>query len=196
MKLYNYQPSGNCWKIRMFLNMLGLSAERFDLDLRAGEHKNAAFLKINPAGQVPTLIDGDTAISDSATILVYLAVKYGGPEWFPKDPVQIGEVYKWFTVVGDGVDQGVFAARMVKKFGASYDYAASVARGESLLKKLDAHFAHNDWLVGSHVTVADIHMYPYVRLSEDGGIALAQYSDLNAWFRRVEALTGYLAMNE
>lgn len=180
----------------MFLNMLGLSAERISVDLNAGEQKLPSFLKVNPAGQVPTLVDDGIVVSDSAAILVYLAVKYGGPGWFPKDPVQIGEVYKWFTAVGDGVDQGVFAARMVKVFGADYDYAASVARGESLLKKLEAQFAKNDWLVGSHATVADIHMYPYVRLAEEGGISLARYAFLATWFERIEALPGYLAMDQ
>ncbi len=180
----------------MFLSMLALNAERINVDLRADENKSESFMKINPAGQVPTLIDADVVVADSATILVYLAVKYGGPQWFPRDPVQIGEVYKWFTVVGDGVDQGTFAARMVRMFGASYDYAASVARGESLLRRLDAHLAHHDWLVGTHVTVADIHMYPYVRLAEDGGISLAPYLRLDAWFKRVEAVPGYLAMHE
>jgi glutathione S-transferase len=195
MKLYNFKPSGNCWKIRMFLNMIGQNAERHELDLRQSEHKQAAFLAINPAGQVPTFVDGDVTISDSATILIYLAVKYAGPEWFPTDPVEIGEVYKWFTAVGDGVDQGTFAARMVKLFDAPYDYEASVARGEALLQKLDNHLADNDWLVGQQVSVADIHMYPYIRLSEEGGIALDKYTHLNAWFKRIEALPGYIPID-
>ena len=195
MKLYNFTPSGNCWKIRMFLNMLGKKVERHNIDLLNGEHKSVAFLAINPAGQVPTLVDGDITISDSATILVYLATKYGSDHWFPKDPVQIGEVYKWFTAVGDGVDQGTFAARMVKVLNAPYEYEASVARGKALLKKLNSHLKDNDWLVGDSVTVADIHMFPYIRLSEEGGIPLAEYDHLNAWFKRIEALDGYIPIN-
>jgi glutathione S-transferase len=195
MKLYNFTPSGNCWKIRMFLNMIGQKAERQDLDLLKGEHKAPAFLAINPAGQVPTFVDGDVTISDSATILVYLATKYGDPKWIPTDPVEIGEVYKWFTAVGDGVDQGTFAARMVKLFNAPYDYEASVARGVALLEKLDTHLERNDWLAGKAVSIADIHMYPYVRLAEEGGIPLSSYKHLNAWFERIEVLEGYLPID-
>ncbi len=195
MKLYDFTPSGNCWKIRMFLNMIGQSAERNTLDLLKGEHKTEAFLAINPAGQVPTFVDGDITISDSATILIYLAKKYGAPEWFPTDPVETGEVYKWFTAVGDGVDQGTFAARMVKVFNAPYDYEASVARGEALLQKLNAHFENNQWLVGKNATVADINMYPYIRLAEEGGIPLDSYTHLNQWFKRLESLPGYLPID-
>jgi glutathione S-transferase len=179
----------------MFLNMIGQKAERQDLDLLKGEHKAPAFLAINPAGQVPTFVDGDVTISDSATILVYLATKYGDPKWIPTDPVEIGEVYKWFTAVGDGVDQGTFAARMVKLFNAPYDYEASVARGVALLEKLDTHLERNDWLAGKAVSIADIHMYPYVRLAEEGGIPLSSYKHLNAWFERIEVLEGYLPID-
>jgi len=195
MKLYNFTPSGNCWKIRIFLNILSKKYQRLNIDLLKGEHKSETFLAINPAGQVPTLVDGDITISDSATILVYLARKYGAAHWFPTDPVQVGEVYKWFTAVGDGVDQGTFAARMVKIFNAPYDYKASVARGKALLEKLDIHLENNNWLVGENVTVADLHMFPYIRLAEEGGISLAHYEHLNAWFKRIEALDGYIPIN-
>lgn len=195
MQLYTYRFSGNCWKIRILLNMLGLSAEQVELDLRANENRSSSFLAINPNGQVPTLVDDGIIIPDSASILIYLALKYGGPEWFPEDPVECAEVYKWFTVVGDGVDQGVFAARMVKMFDAHYDYSASVERGKKLLIRLNSHFSTHEWLVGSKMTVADLHMYPYVRLAEDGGIALDSYQDLDQWFKRIEGLPSYIAMN-
>lgn len=195
MILYDFTPSGNCWKIRMFLNMIGQACERKNVDLLKGEHKTQEFLTLNPLGQIPALDDNGVLISDSATILVYLATKYGESNWFPTDPLEIGEVYKWFTAVGDGVDQGTFAARMVKVFDAPYDYEASVARGEALLNKLDAHLQKNDWLVGKSVTVADIHMYPYIRLAEEGGIPLEKYQHLNRWFERVESLPGYISMD-
>jgi glutathione S-transferase len=176
--------------------MLGQKAEFKELDLLKGEHKRPEYLAINPSGQVPALVDGENVITDSATILVYLAMKYGDSEWFPGDLLGKAEVYKWFTAVGDGVDQGTFAARMVKKFGAPYDYEPSVKRGIALLKKLDLHFHTNEWLVGSKISVADLHMYPYTRLAEEGGIDLSPYTKVQQWFERIEDAPGYVKIDQ
>lgn len=195
MKLFTYIQSGNCWKIRIMLSMLNLSAEEIEIDLLKGEHKKIEYLDINPNGQVPALVDGDLIITDSATILVYLATKYGAGKWFPEDLVENAEVFKWFTAVGNGVDQGVFAARMVKKFNASYDYVSSVERGIALLNKLELHFLTKNWLVGNKISVADLHMYPYVKLAGEGGIDLSLYNKLQQWFKRIESTPGYIDIN-
>ncbi len=195
MKLFTYIQSGNCWKIRIMLSMLKLSAEEIEINLLKGEHKKIEYLDINPNGQVPALVDGDLIITDSATILVYLATKYGAGEWFPEDLVENAEVFKWFTAVGNGVDQGVFAARMVKKFNASYDYVSSVERGIALLNKLELHFLTKNWLVGNKISVADLHMYPYVKLAGEGGIDLSSYNNLQQWFKRIESTPGYIDIN-
>lgn len=73
MRLHDFDLSGNCYKVRLFLSLIGQHAERVSVDLRGGEHKHPAFLAINPRGQVPTLEDGSLSLGDSQAILVYLA---------------------------------------------------------------------------------------------------------------------------
>lgn len=192
MKLYTYKQSGNCWKIRMLLSILGLKAEMHELDLLKNEHRTSEYLLINPSGLVPALVDGDLIITDSAEILIYLAITYGDANWLPEKVTDLAKVFKWFTVVGEGVDQGVFAARMVKKFGSKFDYQASVDRGVKLLEKLDVYLKRNCWLAGENISVADLHMYPYVYLAEEGGISLESYINIHKWFDRIKGIPGYI----
>lgn len=77
MKLYYHNLSGHSHRTRLFLGLLGADYEPVFVDLMKGEHKTESFLRINPFGQVPALVDGDTSIGDSNAILVYLAKKTG-----------------------------------------------------------------------------------------------------------------------
>ena len=71
--LHGSALSGNTHKVRNMLGLLGLDYELAPVDLAAGEHKSEAFLALNPLGQIPLLIDGETTLRDSGAILVYLA---------------------------------------------------------------------------------------------------------------------------
>ncbi|HEY3583408.1 MAG TPA: glutathione S-transferase N-terminal domain-containing protein, partial [Casimicrobiaceae bacterium] len=83
MKLYDFPLSGNCYRVRLFLSLLGMHYELKPVDLVKGEHRQPPFLELNPRGQVPTLEDDGTVVWDSMAILVYLARKYGGEKWLP-----------------------------------------------------------------------------------------------------------------
>ena len=83
MKLYDLELSGNAYRIRLMLSLLGLKAELHSVNLMQGEQRQEWFLKLNPRGQVPVLDDDGTVIWDSLAILVYLARKYGGERWLP-----------------------------------------------------------------------------------------------------------------
>ncbi len=78
MKLYDFELSGNSYRIRLLLSLLGVKHEAVTVNLTKGENREPWFLKLNPRGQVPTLDDGGTVVWDSMAILVYLARKYGG----------------------------------------------------------------------------------------------------------------------
>jgi glutathione S-transferase len=78
MTLYEFAPSGNCHKVRLMLSLLGLAWRSVAVNGREREQKSAAFLALNPFGQVPVLVDGTVTVCDSQSILVYLARHYGG----------------------------------------------------------------------------------------------------------------------
>ena len=92
MKLYDFELSGNSYRVRLLLSLLGLKHEVVAVGLMKGENREPWFLKLNPRGQVPTLDDGGTVVWDSMAILVYLARKHGGEKWLPIDPRGMAEV--------------------------------------------------------------------------------------------------------
>jgi len=117
IKLYDFELSGNCYRIRLFLSMLGLPHELRAVDLAKGEQREAWYLALNPRGQVPMLEDEDgTYVWDSLAILVYLARKYGGTTWLPLEAQPMAEVMQWLAVMENETLYGLAKARIICKF--------------------------------------------------------------------------------
>src|ERR1700732_1642363 len=99
MLLYGFQQSGYSLRAELLLRLLGLQFDLREIDLAGGEHKRAAFLKLNPYGTVPVLDDGGRIIADSVAILVYVATKYDDDHsWLPTDPIRAAQVQRWLSV--------------------------------------------------------------------------------------------------
>lgn len=191
--LYDAPQSGNAYKVRLLLSLLNLAHELRPVDLRAGEHKTAEYLKLNPLGQVPCVTDGDVTLRDSQAILVYLAVKYGGEQWLPLDPFGLAVVHQWLSSAANEIARGPALARACRKFGRT-GYEAAKAMADAFLPQLETHLTKNDWLALGRPTIADIACYPYVGLAPEGDIALAPFPAIRAWCARVERLPGYVPM--
>ncbi|MFN9977407.1 MAG: glutathione S-transferase family protein, partial [Phycisphaerae bacterium] len=106
MKLYITSTSGNAWKVRLLLSMLKVPFETIVLDPKKGELKSPEFLKLNPRGQVPVLVDGDQVFWDSTACLVYLARKHGGEQWLPTDAARLAEVQQWLALSNNELHYG------------------------------------------------------------------------------------------
>ncbi|MEB4591350.1 glutathione S-transferase family protein [Candidatus Thiothrix sp. Deng01] len=194
LKLYSAPLSGNAYKIRLLLAMLGLDYELINVDLRAGENLTAEFLRLNPRGQVPVLVDGDTVIWDSLAILVYLARRYGDGEWLPTDIPGETQVMQWLAVSENELLYGLARARAVVLLKRPFNLEQCQAEGKAGLAVMEAHFAENAWLAAGKPTVADIACYPYVMLAPMGEISLEPYPNVRQWLTRVEALPGWVTM--
>ena len=94
IKLYGHEISGNCYKVRLLLELLTIKYEWIKVDLMKGEQKSPEYLALNPFGQVPLLVDDDTKLADAQAILVYLARQYGGDQWLPLEALPLGLVQK------------------------------------------------------------------------------------------------------
>lgn len=112
IKLYGHKLSGNSYKARLFLSLLNLDFEWVNVDLMKAEHKSPEYLALNPFGQVPLLIDGDTKLADAQAILVYLARQYGGEKWLPSDALSLAQVIRWLSTAAGEVRQGPENARL------------------------------------------------------------------------------------
>ncbi|MEH6499239.1 MAG: glutathione S-transferase [Pseudoalteromonas distincta] len=192
MKLYDVDASGNCYKVRLLASLANIELERVPVDLQKGEHKQPAFSRLNPLGQVPVLEDGSQVIRDSQAILVYLAGLYGGLAWWPAHAEGQAEIMQWLSFAANEVDHSLCAARLVEKFGADLDQSAALAKAPGVLTLLDQHLEQHDWLTMGRPTIADCAVYPYVVLAPEGGVDLTPYTHISRWMTRIEALPGFL----
>ena len=194
MKLYDLEPSGNCYKVRLLCALIGQPIELISVDFMAGEHKTPKFLSMNALGELPILDDDGYILRDSQAILVYLASKYAGEAWLPKDPAHAGKVMQWLSTAANEVQHGPGDARLVDLFGYKLDKATAVAKSNQLLPIFEAHLGKNNWLEMGRVTIADIACLPYIALSHDGGISLEPYPNIRAWIACMKALPNFIAM--
>lgn len=195
LKLYDYPISGNCYKIRLLLSMLGADYQRVEVDILNGGSQDPDFLRLNPRGQIPVLVDGETVIWDSMAILVYLARRFGAESWFPSETVAMARVMQWLAVAENELLYGLARARAVKRLQRPFDLAQCQKDGMAGLAVLEQQLTHNHWLAADHATIADIACYPYVSLAEEGEISLTPYPAVGSWLKRVEALPGWIAMD-
>lgn len=200
IRLYDFVLSGSCYKVRLFLSLLGQDYETVPVGFYpAKEHKKPDFLQLNPLGQLPVLRDGDLVLRDAQAILVYLASKYDpGGSWYPDDAAARGRVAMWLSFAG-GELMTASAARLHDVLNYPFDVASLREQARQAFVVLDDHLAEQElrdcpWVAGPEPTVADIACFPYVALSNDGGIARDEYPAIERWLARVMALPGFIDM--
>jgi glutathione S-transferase len=192
--LYEFAPSGNCHKIRMLLSFLGLDYQSVKINGSEREQKSAEFLAKNPFGQVPVLQDGDIIIRDSQAILVYLAKQYGSEKWWPNDAKTLADITAWLSTAANEVARGPATLRAMHKFGRTINVDEAQQFTNNVMAVLENHFSQHAWLVGDHISIADLAIYPYIALGSEGKIDLANYVAIQQWFQRIQALPAYVGM--
>ncbi len=200
--LYDYVLSANCYKLRLFLNMLGIDYESVVVDFHPGrEHKSEAFRKINPLGHIPVLDDDGFIMRDAHAILIYLASKYDPTKsWYPVDDAQrLGETAQWM-MFAEGTTNTASAARLYVNLGYDFDIDAARAGAHELFRVLDEHLWFRErtgesWVAnGDHPTIADVALFPDVALAEEGGVSLLDYPALVRWTDRFKQIEGFVVM--
>jgi glutathione S-transferase len=194
IKLYDNPVSGHAHRVRLFLSLLGLEYETAIINMKEGEHKTPDYLALSPLGQVPTLVDDDTVITDSCAALVYLAKKYGDMHWLPEDPAGAARIQRWLSTASGELYRGPVIARAIELFGGDDDYDAAVQWSDRLLPWMQKELSDHTWLAADHATIADIAMYSYLRVADEGGLDISDYPDIERWLRDVEALDGFIPM--
>lgn len=195
IKLYGHEISGNVYKVRLLLSLLKIDYEYIRVDLLKGEHKTPEYLKLNPFGQVPVLIDDERSISDAQAILVYLARKYGDQQWLPMDAESLSQVVRWLSTTAGEIRQGVEHARLFHLLGAkSVNIEVAHQKSAFILDQINRHLATREWLELGHPTIADIAAFPYIALAGDGKVSLEPYPHILAWIERIRQLPNFVAM--
>ncbi|NMF64906.1 glutathione S-transferase family protein [Brasilonema octagenarum] len=194
IKLYHVELSGNSYKVRLMLSLLGIKHEQVLVDLRGGEHKSPQFLKLNPFGQIPVLVDRDVVVRDSHAILVYLARRYGDEDWLPTEAQSMSKVMGWLFTAANEIRQGPEFARRYHLFQIPLDVQLATQRAYAILKILDEHLTGRQWLELNRPTVADVACFPYIALAPDGKVSLDAYPNIIAWIKQIKQLPGYVGM--
>ncbi|WP_137918705.1 glutathione S-transferase [Hydrogenophaga sp. 2FB] len=188
MKLYDYELSGNCYKVRFLLHQLGVEHEKVAVNFFPGrEHKEAWFLEqVNPNGQIPVIDDGGYLLRDAQAILVYLASRFDAARrWYPEDPQTRGQIHLWLATADD-ITRTASAARLHDALGYDVDIEACRQGAKAVFRTLDDHLAERQatgktWLAADHPTIADVACFPYAALAPEGGIALDEFPAIRRW---------------
>ena len=196
LKLYNRERSGNCYKVRLMLSLLGLEYEKVPVH-REGKARNVLppdFEKMSPLRQIPVLLDEGGSYWGTIAILVYLARKFGANEWLPADAAGEAEVTQWLALAQNEIFQGLGRARSMRGgrwhgFGTLEEAHAIAAVA---LRVLEGRLASHRWLALERLTIADVACYSYTVFAPEGGISLRPFPAVRAWLRRIEALPRYL----
>ena len=197
LKLYNRERSGNCYKVRLMLALLGLEYEKIAIH-RAGKVRNIlpdGYEKLNPLRQLPVLVADGRPYWGTIAILVYLARKYGGESWLPADAEGEAEITQWLSLAQNEIFYGLGRARSMRanRWHGYGTLEEAQAIAQVALRALEGGLQAHEWLALDRMTIADIACYSYTIFAGEGGISLKPYPDVRAWLARIKALPRYLA---
>jgi glutathione S-transferase len=191
MRIYGDMQSGNCLKVKVVADRLGLAYEWLPVDIMRGESRTPEFLALSPMGQVPVVVfDDGRALAQSNAIIRYLA---RGSDLLPDDPFEQAQVDEWLFWEQNSHELFVAGCRFQMVYlgkSAAERESWRVARAEQALDFMDTILAGRDWFAAGRLTVADVALLAYMRLAGEGGLDLSPRTSLRAWIRRCEQALG------
>ncbi|HVP29315.1 MAG TPA: glutathione S-transferase family protein [Myxococcota bacterium] len=188
MKLYDYLSSGNGYKVRLLLNQLAIPFERIELDITKGESRTPAFLAKNPNGRIPTLeLDDGSFLAESNAILWYLAE---GTPFLPEGRLERARTLQWMFFEQYSHEPYVAVARAwLHLFGLDEERRRQLPQKQKLgydaLGVMEGHLATRPFFAGGRYSIADVALYAYTHVADEGGFDLAGYPAVRAWLERV-----------
>ncbi|HEY2862921.1 MAG TPA: glutathione S-transferase family protein [Casimicrobiaceae bacterium] len=197
IKVYGMSLSGNCHKVRMILEALQLPYAWIEIDPGLGETRTAEFLARNPNGKVPVLEpEPGVYLAESNAILFYLAE---GSPLVPSDRLARARVLAWLFFEQYSHEPFIAVARFLRRFhpdpSSQHALAESkLAGGYRALEVMEGQLTREPFMVGGHYTIADIALYAYTHVADEGGFDLSRFPAINTWLVRVAAQPGYVAM--
>lgn len=196
-KVYGDYNSGNCYKIKLMLNLLGAEYEWVPVDILKGETETEAFLAKNPNGKIPVLeLEDGTCLWESNAILNFLAE---GTPYLLTEPRLRTQMLQWQFFEQYSHEPTLAVARFIQFYlglpeERMEEYHSLHRRGNKALKVMEQQLQRTPFLVGEHFSIADIALYAYTHVAHEGGFELVQFPAIQAWLVRVQQQTGYVGM--
>ena len=193
MLLYDSGVSGNCYKVRLLLSHLGLEYERRELDVVDRSNRQEVLGDLNPGLRVPTLVlDDGRALGESGAILNYLAE---GTGYIPEDPFDRAKMLQWMFFEQYSHEPYVAVPRFWLTKNVEVDPETLAERqtvGYRAFDAMESHLAGNEYLAASRYTLADIALYAYTHVADEGGFDMNGYPSIAAWIDRVASQPGHV----
>jgi glutathione S-transferase len=199
--LHEYSLSGNCYKVRLTAASLGLALERREYDIAQGATRTPEFLAdVNANGRIPVLQVGDRFIPESNAACFYLA---DGSALIPEDHFDRADMLRWMFFEQYNHEPNVATLRFWLRFvgeerlteAQKVQIATKQTAGEAALKLMDEHLQARSFFVGDRLSLADIALYAYTHVAEEGGFHLSDYPAVQAWLARVAASPGHITID-
>jgi glutathione S-transferase len=191
MKIYGDTSSGNCLKVKWVCDRLALPYDWIDIDTRKRETRTSEFLKLNSAGQVPTVeLDDGRTLAESNAIIRYLA---RSSELIPADAYAAAKMDEWLFWEQYSHEPYVAVCRFqmfyLGKPASDLD-PDKVKRGYAALARMEHQLAATRFLIGGAISLADVSLLAYTRLAHEGGFHLDGYASIRRWIGEAEAYLG------
>ncbi|CAM4262023.1 glutathione S-transferase family protein [Vibrio neonatus] len=197
MKVYGDLQSGNCLKVKMLLSFLQIEHEWIHVDILNGESKTDSFLTKFPNGKIPAVeLDDGRYLCESNAILGFFAED---TSLLPHDSFQKAKVYEWLFFEQYSHEPYIAVARFIQKYlgmpeERRDEYLSLQAGGNKALQLMDNQLSQTTYLVGNEMTIADIALYAYSHIADEGGFDLNRYPAVQRWCRQIQSMPRYVGI--
>ena len=198
MLLYDSPVSGNCYKVRLLLAHLGLPYERRTVDVVDRSNRPDLLGGLNPALRVPTLLlDDGRALAESGAILWYFGER---TRFVPEDRYERAQVLQWMFFEQYDHEPAIAVVRFWLAYSGRPEAFADrleerTAAGHRALAAMERHLDGREYVVGDGMTLADVALYAYTHVADEGGFDLSRYPAIGAWLGRVFAEPGHVPID-
>ena len=199
MRLYDYLPSGNGYKVRLLLRQLRLPFELIEVDILAGASRTPEFLGKNPNGRIPVLeVQAGVFLAESNAILSYLA---DDTPFLPRDRLERARVFQWMFFEQYSHEPNIATVRFwLTHLGLNDERRAQLDHkrtlGYAALGVMEDHLGRREFFVGDRYSIADIALYAYTHVADEGGFDLAPFPAVLGWLERVRRQPGYVPITQ
>jgi glutathione S-transferase len=199
LRLYDFLPSGNGYKIRLLLTQLGIPFERVEINILKGESRTPEFLSKNPKGRVPVLeIEPGKFLSESNAILFYLSEN---TQFLPNDSWEQAQALQWLFFEQYSHEPYIATSRFwISCLGKADEYRDALNQkrepGYAALSVMERHLTNQKFFVGKRYTIADIGLFAYTHVADEGGFDLTRFPAIQVWLERVKEQPQYISITQ
>lgn len=199
LTLYGDVYSGNCYKLILCCRALGLKFDWHYVDILKGESRTPEFLRLNPNGRIPLLATRDQhVLAESNAILSYLAA---GSPLIPSERWSHAQMLQWQFFEQYSHEPAIAVARYIQRYlglpaHEQARHAACLPKGYAALDVMENHLTEHDFFVAGQYSLADISLYAYTHVADQGGFSLQAYPRIRNWLQRVQTQAGHISMDQ